>query len=127
MPNYDFQYLKNIYLSDKKFIRLMKEWKKHSYDREFTPTLDRINRNKTYSINNINLLSYAENRYKFRMEVKPIHWKPVKQKLKGKVVAYFKSLTEASQETGVRLSGISQVLNEPEHYHTAGGYVWEYN
>lgn len=53
------------------------------------------------------------------------HKVPVKQlSLDGELICVFGSLSEASEKTGIRLTGISDTINK--RHKSAGGYKWEY-
>ena len=53
--------------------------------------------------------------------------KAVKQSAKdGSVVAYYKSIWEASKQTGISSSQITGCCNQKKDYKTAGGYLWSF-
>ena len=103
----------------KKFERLYLEWVKSNYDKQFKPSIDRINHNKHYSKNNIQWLTWAENRYKQTMERKNRKG-VVYQMIGDKIVNKFKSQREAVIKTGISQGNMSEVLNGKRK--TAGGY-----
>ncbi len=121
---YTLEELHNKFLNDRKFIRLMEEWKKNRYDKKYKPTIDRIDCKKPYTLTNIQCLTWTENRYKQRMELKRIRAKKVYQITGNKIVDVHSSVTRAVKKTGLCQSGISMCLNGKRKY--CGGYRWSY-
>lgn len=93
----------------KKFDRLFKEWEESGYNKQFIPSLDRINNKIHYIENNIQWLTWAENRYKAIMERRSRKG-PVLQMMGEKVIARYRSQKEATIKTGISQGNISQVL-----------------
>jgi hypothetical protein len=121
---YTLKELHEKFLHDKKFNRIYEEWVNSGYDLQFKPTIDRINCKKTYTIENIQILSWSENRYKQRMELKLIRAKPIAM-LKGDVVVEkFKSVSDAVRKTGLSQGNISSCLTGKRK--TCDGYMWRY-
>lgn len=121
---YSLEELHCKFLEDKRFGRLWKEWIKHGYDLQFRPTIDRINCKKGYTLDNIQCATWAENRYKQRMELKLIRAKTVYQIQGDRVVATFKSVSHTVKETGLHQGNLSSCLNNRRKY--CGGYKWSY-
>lgn len=113
----------NRFLDDRKFNRLYNEWVKSNHQKQFKPSLDRINSSKGYTIRNTQMLNWAENRYKAVME-RRCRKGAVIQLLGNKIIKKFKSQREAVLKTGISQGCISEVLNNKRK--TAGGYNWEY-
>ena len=111
------------YLQDKRFLRLFKEWVKHGYQKQFKPSLDRINCKKGYSFANTQMLTWAENRFKQTME-RRCRKGEVYQMLGNKIIKIFKSQREAAIQTGVSQSNLSNALTGKRK--TAAGYMWSY-
>ena len=51
--NYTLKELHNYFLNNKKFNRLYNEWIKNNYEKQFIPSIDRIDCKKGYNFNNI--------------------------------------------------------------------------
>ena len=47
------------FISDKKFIRIYNEWVKSGYDKQFKPSLDRIDNKKEYTQENTQMMSWS--------------------------------------------------------------------
>lgn len=80
-PLYMFQYMKTrvrrnyknkkVYFTKEEFlkwilvnndyIRIFNEWEKSNFNRKLCPTVDRIDNNKDYSFDNIQILTHSEN------------------------------------------------------------------
>ncbi len=123
-PNYTLGDLHNKYLTDGKFSRLYNEWVRSGYQKQYKPTLDRIDCKKPYSLDNIHPLSWAENRYKQRWELKRTRARKVFMLKGDNVVKEFNSVTEAVRKTGLHQGNISSCLSGKRK--TTGGYKFSY-
>lgn len=121
---YSLEELHQKFLKDKRFDRLFKEWIKSGYDIQFRPTIDRINCMKGYILKNIQCSTWAENRYKQRMEFKRIRARIVYQLLGNEIIRTFKSVSHAVKETGLSQGNLSSCLNGKRKH--CGGYKWSY-
>lgn len=116
--------LHNKFLNDKRFDRLFNEWVKSSYNKLFIPTIDRINCKKEYSLDNIQCLTWKENRYKQRMGTNIFRAKEIVCLKDGVIVFCFKSVSDAVRKTGLMQGNISSCLTGRRK--TCGGYSWQY-
>lgn len=107
----------------KKFDRLYNEWVNSGYVKQLKPSIDRIRNKGVYSVDNIQWLTWAENRFKQRMERKHRSL-PVNQLLNGIVVNTYKSQKDVIMKTGLSQSNLSMTLNGKRAL--CGGYKWEY-
>ena len=98
------------FLNDKKFIRLYNEWLKSGKDKMKKPSLDRISNKKGYTVENTQMLSWAENRHKQVMERRSRKGCVI-QYLNGNQVAKYKSQREAVLKTGISQGNMSECLN----------------
>lgn len=114
----------NRFLYDKKFNRLFKEWVKRGFNKQYKPSLDRINSKVHYTVDNTQMLTWAENRYKQSLDGKRGRKGVVLQMLGDKVIARYASQREAVMKTGIAQGNMSSVLTGQRQ--TAGGYVWNY-
>ena len=121
---YTLNQLHSKFLNDRRFLRLVDEWVKSGFNKQLKPTIDRINCMKDYTLNNIQILTWAENRYKQRFELKRIRARDVYMLLDNKIIQIFKSVSNAVRITGLSQSNISSCLNGRRR--TCGGYEWSY-
>jgi hypothetical protein len=106
-----------------KFDRLYDEWVKSGYIKEFKPSIDRISNKKGYWFDNVQWLTWSENRYKQTME-RRCRKGAVLQMQGVKIIQKFKSQRQAVIDTGISQSNMSSCLNGKRQ--TAGGYNWIY-
>jgi len=121
---YTLEQLHGMFLDDDKFLRLHSEWVSSGYVRGKRPVIDRLDRRKGYTLNNIQVLTWDENRYKQRMEIRHLKRKPVAQYSGDNLIATYKSVNHAAQAMGVAQSAISRALKKP-HY-TCSCFTWRF-
>lgn len=68
LQSYTLQDLYDRYLESYKFIRLYKNWVKSDYNKNCTPSLDRIDPDKSYTLDNIQIMTWQENNIKGHKE-----------------------------------------------------------
>jgi hypothetical protein len=108
------------FLEDKKFRRLHNEWGKAKYPKQLKPSLDRINSKHPYTLQNTQMLTWAENRFKQSATDGKRGRKPaVLMLLNGKTIRRFTSQRHAIKELGISQGNLSTVLNG-RRKHTAG-------
>lgn len=73
-----------------------------------------------------NLKHAKENNLNMALVNNPYMSKPIKMILSGKVIKTFPSIIEASRQTNICRSAISEVALKKKGHHTAGGYAWEF-
>jgi hypothetical protein len=115
--------LHNRFLDDKKFNRIYNEWVKSWFEKQFIPSIDRINCKIGYTLNNIHIITWAENRFKQTMERRNRKW-VVLQMMWGKVIKKYISQRQAVIETWLSQSNMSAVLNWKKK--TCWWYLWVY-
>ena len=119
-PSYSLEEL-TLFMYDNKYKKLHKAWKKSNYNKNLTPSVDRLNALKPYTMENIQLITWKENNEKGRGEGKT---KRVCQYLAGKPVNEFDSATKAA----IHIKGSHQNISlccrggTPQAY----GYQWEF-
>jgi len=124
---YTKEELTNFVRKNEKYRDMYDTWVKSWYDSSLKPSIDRINPKKWYSLDNIQLITWWENKLKWHAEMNITQGKPVVQiDSDGKVVKIHKSLIDASKDTGISFKTISNVaLWRPERK-TAWWYSWRY-
>lgn len=111
------------FLNDKKYVRIHAEWLKSGKNKMNKPSIDRISRKLDYTMENIHLVTWAENRYKQTMERRSRKG-PVIQVSNGEVVAKYTSQRDAVKKTGFAQGNMSSVLNGKRSH--CGGFQFLY-
>lgn len=111
------------FLLDKLFNRLYTEWVKSNYQKALKPSVDRINHKKGYTIDNIHMLTWSENRFKQTIE-RRVRKGKVLQILDGKIIKIWRSQREAYKKLNLQQSMLSMALTG--RCKTAYGYEWKY-
>lgn len=120
--NYTYEEFKNKYINNKKYLELYNSWLKSGCLTNLKPSFDRIDNNKDYSFDNLQIITWKENNDKGRKE----HSLKVKQyDLNGNYIKTYNSIIEASKELGIYKSNISKVCKGKMK--TTGGYIWKYD
>jgi hypothetical protein len=98
----DFMYKNN-------YIELYTTWVSSEYDTNLVPSIDRINRNLPYTLENIQLVTWEFNNQKGREESKETYSKRVQQYSRsGELLTIYPSIKEASRVTGLDPNTISE-------------------
>lgn len=129
LPSYDLKQFKEWMLSQDKFLQLYEEWELSNFLKAKRPSADRVNDFLSYSLDNITLMTWAENKSKAGLQMKNgtgtsgLRCKPIIQlDMQGNIIAEFVSTAQARRVTG--FSGILNVLKGRSL--TAGGFYWQY-
>lgn len=144
-PNYSRGELISWCLGQDLFHALYDNWVDSNYDMLDIPSIDRLNDYEPYSFDNIQLMTWRENKAKGHSdEVVGRNKKKSKAvnqyDLNGNLIATYHSTRNASRITGVHQAGISGVCNgkvvkkgyksngEPRSGvpKTAGGFIWRF-
>ena len=133
LPAYTKQELKDWLFSKPLFHELFLEWERSDYARLLKPSVDRKKDDIHYRMDNIQLMTWKENKHKANMstrEGKLRHGlstqKQVQQLTKdGLLIAIHISTREAERVTSISHSNISKCCSGK--YSQAGGFGWEYS
>ena len=134
-PSYTEEELYEWYVGDTAHLQLHEAWKQSNFDRELVPSIDRLDNDKSYSLDNIELVTWAENK---RRAYKAIRantlknptllqggHKPVVQYDVNKTkVGEFISITAAERATGIDHRPISDACLGKRK--STGGFLWAY-
>lgn len=129
-PNYNKEHLE-IWLYKNNFKEIYDNWVNNDYLKDYKPSVDRIDDYKPYTIDNIQLMTWRENRDKcHRDKINGINNKQSKAvvaTIKGtdKSAIYY-SIAEASRVLGIDSKNIIYCCQRKPKYKTAGGYTWRY-
>ena len=126
-PNYSKEELKTWLFNQTLFHRLYEVWVSNEYKSLLRPSIDRLKDEMGYCFNNIQLVTWGENKLKASIDRKLGKSKitiPIKQlSLNGDFVNSFVSAREAQRITGILQGGISLCVKGDRK--TAGGYKWQ--
>ncbi len=116
--------------NNKLFDTIYNIWKESDYQKKLIPSVDRINDYKGYSFDNIQLMTWQENKNKYHNDAKNgINRKICKSinqyEYSGKFIQTFYSAAEAKMILNIKNLHISQACSDKSI--TAHGYQWRYN
>lgn len=128
-PEYTLDEFKEWILSQDKFHVLFEEWVKSDYDRNLSPSVDRLDDYKGYSFDNIQLMTWDENRLKgHRDAMNGINNKRsiivMQFDLNEVFINEYYSACQASRDTGVHQGTIGMCCRGEQRM--AGGFKWKY-
>ena len=127
-PSYSLLELREFIFNDDLFEPLYKDWVESGYKKDLSPSVDRIEPSKSYSLDNIQLMSWFDNNKKGNKE----RASGASGKGNG-VSAYdsdgnfmfsFNTIINASSILSIDQSTIVKVCKGK--LKTAGGYFWKY-
>jgi hypothetical protein len=127
-PSYNKKEFIEWILNQSNFEKLYNDWVNSGYDKDFTPSIDRLDDYKPYSFDNIQLVTWKENNEKGiqdRITGKNTkkNTKVIQLDLQDNIINTFDSIKEAIQKTKVK--NISSCCSGKRK--TAGGFKWKYN
>ena len=131
LPTYTKEQLLEWLLNDWVFGLLYQNWCNCGYIESMKPSIDRIDDNKGYSFDNVQIMTWGENRAKGaylqsigkQNVTKPI--KPILQlSLDGKLIKEYLSASEASRITKLNRSCISKCCRG--EFKQFRGFVWKF-
>lgn len=124
-PNFNYIEFYDWLTSSTNFRSLFSEWKDNRFDKNLRPSVDRLDNNKSYSFDNIRLVTWEENcraNYESRMDGTSKELRPVSSyTVYGDFVKSYKSIKEAIEDTGA--TNINSVLNGKRK--TSKGLLWK--
>ena len=130
-PNYTKEELMEFAMSLPNFAEIYTEWASSGYDKMKKPSFDRIDDSKPYTLKNLKLVTWEENRTHQAMSMRngliKTTWpkKPVSQFTKsGKHIQDYISIMDAFRKTGVNFRCIWSVCEGIRK--TSGGFKWKY-
>ena len=108
----------NKFKNDKQYLKLYKEWQKSNYKLSLTPSIDRIDNSKGYTLNNIQMITMGKNASKDNKTPVNVY------NLKGKFIRSYSSMHEVSMDLKVNSGSIYKFLRG--EYKKAGKYIFKY-
>jgi hypothetical protein len=112
--------------SNEKFNVLYDRWVNSGYIKGLKPSVDRIDANKGYSFDNIQLMTWAENELKGRTETSNKTSMPVLQIKNGVIIAEYRSMNDACRITGIVRSTLWETLRGTYRVKPLKNCYWEF-
>ncbi len=116
--NYTPQELVNWALSKDIFHKLHNAWVNSGFLKELSPSFDRKDSSKSYTLDNLQIMTWGDNNKKGRIECSKKTYKV----LNGKILEEYISRREAGRLNDIREQNISQ--SSLKVGKAAGGYFW---
>jgi hypothetical protein len=107
-------------------------WRASGYEKDLSPSIDRIDPNQGYFFGNIRLVTWAENNEKAYEDRKSCAHvtrqnKKVRQlALDGSLIQVFDSIAAAARATGIQRTNINAMCAGRPQYKSVGGFLWEH-
>ncbi len=129
LPTYTKLELENWIVSQSNFKKLNKAWLKSGGDKMLKPSVDRLDDYKSYTLDNIRLVTWQENKDKYHSDsfncINTKQCVSINQlDLKSNYLANHLSISSAARLLGISRVNISQCLIGKQK--TAGGFKWAY-
>lgn len=129
LPTYSKQELKDWLFSQNNFHVLFDNWKISGFKKHLIPSVDRINDYQSYTMENIQVMTWEQNNAKGYADIKNgINNKKSKAvtgiNIYTGVAVVFYSMREAARQTGINRRSIFRCCQGKQN--TAGGYEWDY-
>ncbi len=127
LPKMDFtlEEFHQMFLYNEYFLHLHNNWRTSNYQRDNKPSIDRINPDKGYTKDNIQMMTWKENRLKGDKEnAARITTSLEMYDLEGNKIKEFDSIKEAVEVTGLN-QGLIVMCCQGKRNHT-GGFVFKY-
>lgn len=125
-PNYTFNQFV-VWMYSNKYKKIFKEWVDAGFIKNKKPSIDRLDDYKSYSLDNIRLVTWDDN-FKKAISDKlsgknKKQWKPVLQlDVSGNLIKSYDSIKQASIATGINQSNISNCCHGKKRYKTIRGF-----
>lgn len=128
-PSYDSHWLREWVLSQPEYDEIYKAWVLSGYDKNYTPSIDRIDDYKPYTKENIQITWWSENNKKRCLDMmlgknNKVNKKIIQKDVHGNAIAEHYSIGSAARKTNVSRESISLCCRGKTS--SAGGYCWDY-
>lgn len=136
LPTYSFQELYDWCLQVSDFMYIYMNWVNSNYDPELKPSINRLDNNKTYSLDNIEVITWKSNKEKAYKDIRNnlLHnptllnngHRPVSQyDFNGNKVNSFISVSDAARSNNIGHQAISECCKEIRKSYK--GFLWCYS
>jgi len=129
LPFYTKQELKDWLYSQKIFHELYDNWKSSGFEKSLTPSCDRLDDYKSYTLDNLQVVTWIENNQRSHKDmISGVNNKRGKPVVGVNIYTgerfEFHSIHEAGRKTPADYQNIWKCIKGK--YNSAGGYKWEY-
>lgn len=129
LPLYTRQEFKDWLFSQDNFDSLYKDWVNSDFSKDLKPSIDRLDDYKTYSFDNIQLVTWHENNMKGRRDImigknKKYIKAIIQYDEDMNIIKEYHSLRQAERETKIKNSNLSFCCKNKNR--KAGGFYWRY-
>jgi len=129
LPDYTSNELREVLLSNPSFHKLFKKWEDNLYNKQLAPSMDRINDYKPYTMDNIQLMTWKENREKASNDRKngknnKVNKAVLKLDINLNIIEEYHSASEAGRKNKIDRSWLSTCCRNTNY--KAGGFFWRY-
>lgn len=131
-PEYTKKTLEEWVMAQDLYHDIFSKWCEYGYLKIMKPSIDRVDDFKHYTLDNIQLMTWGENKRKQTQDIlngvgtSGLRCKAVTQYDKNKhIVSKYISVSQAARECSLSSSHISAVCRGERKTH--GGFLWEYN
>ena len=127
-PDYSLYELRQWMICQLNYSDIHNKWVESDCQKMLTPSCDRLDDDKPYTLDNLRLVTWKENKAKGEYDRK--HGinnsvsKQVKQLLNGEVINTYYSTMQAMRDTGIQQTNIAHCCRGKRP--SAGGFKWEY-
>lgn len=111
---------------------LVDTWRASGYEKDLSPSVDRLDANHGYSFGNIRLVTWKDNNEKAyedrksNAHVTKQNRKVRQLNLDGTFVQEFESIAAAARATGVQRTNINAMCKGQPQHKSVGGFLWEH-
>lgn len=128
-PNYSLDEFRSWVITQPIFDELYVAWVDSGYEKDLIPSTDRLDNSKSYSFDNLQIVTFKQNRENVYIDrkngvVKTLDKVVIQLTKAGEKVAEYFSLAEAQRATGIFSQNISLVANGQRK--TSGGFIWKF-
>ena len=124
LPTYSLGELHSRFLDNEIFLSIYNNWVNEGYKYYDKPSIDRIDNAEGYTMDNIQVLTWQDNRQKGDIENSHVTTQVVQSSMDGLRLAVFPSIKEAVKATGCHQGLISACCLGQRNQ--TGGYKWHY-
>ena len=125
LPTYSPQQLIDWAMAEPKFHIIYDNWVKANYDRYLRPSFDRKDNKKSYTLDNLQVITFMENcRKGGTIEADPAVKSIYQKTKKGILIAQWRSAADAEKLLGIDNGDIGKCCLGKRKQ--AGGYLWEF-